>query len=1076
MARQRSSQSSRLNAHIHSFNRGEVSAAALARTDLEPLRLAAEVQENLLPYVLGKGVVRPGTRYLATTPSSNRARLIPFVFSVSDKALLEMTDSTLRVYLDGALITRPAVTSTVTNGNFSATEGWITISRGGGTFSASGGVATLVGAVNVGGSMTIYRDVTTSTVGTEHALRIDVDRGNVLFRCGTTAGDGHYIAETSLGEGDHSLAFTPTDATYYVWFKTDAETQVEINSIAVESSGVMTLSLPYSTTELRGVRFDQSGDIVYLAHEDYQQRKIERRGTRSWSVVKYFSDTPPFTLGPTALVTLDPSGTKCRGNLTLSARSDFFESTHLGAMFRLRHNGQRVEQSFSTDGGANGQGEFTDVIALPLWPAGTSKPEYSFTATDTVAATGTWTRDTSFESANFGFASNLTGSGRQEFIDVQIDDTVDTWKRAGFASGTMSGGTWLLRLTTEHGGGYGICRVTGVSSGTSASIEVTDPFSNNIGTTDWDESEWSDRLGWPSAVCFFDGRLWWGGRDKLWGSVSDDYENFDDQTEGDAGPILRNVATGAVNQVRWLLPLIRLMVGTEGSEVVAKSSSLDNPLTPTEFSLRDISTQGSASVSPVKADGIGYFVQRSGKRLYALVFGDTDYASTDLTRLNDDIAGSGGFVELSMQRQPDTRVWCVRADGDVALCIHEPEEEVLGWVKIIPAKTNMNVLATEGTIESVCVLPGTNEDEVYCAVRRRVNGSAVRYVEKFAMESSALGVTGNHFMLDSYATEGSGAGTMSNLTHLNTEMVCAWGTASDGTTGPLFPPGHTTTVTDGVIALGMIDPRLCTLIGDMTSGGGLAAAFDGDVVQTSDASARKLTGTSAYVGLTLTGPSKIGRVCMRGCSSGSSFSGFIDGTSSITINLYAKTGAAPSSETDGTLLGTITFSDVSDNAQKIITSSDTTTEYSHVWVQITNAAATAMGFSEVQFFNPNTYTNVVAGLPYDWRYKSAKMAYGAQGATSLLQPKKVTSLGIVAQDFMLDSVKYGRDFDHLVPLPRIKDGVPQAETTVMTEHDERAFPFTGNWDTNSRVCMKGSAPYPFTALGIVVGIELEEKA
>jgi hypothetical protein len=1065
------SKSSRLNAHIESFNRGEVSAAALARTDLDKLRLAAEVQENLLPYVLGKGVARPGSKYLATTPSSNQARLIPFVFAVDDKALLELSDSLLRVYVNDALVTRASVTSSITNGTFAATEGWITTSRGGGQFVATDGEAILRNP-NINGRISIHRSATTSNAGTEHGLRIIVTRNSVTFRCGTTAGADNYISETELGEGEHSLGFTPTDGTYWVWFNTRSEIEVKVDSIAVESAGVMTLPTPWLTADLRDVRFDQSGDIVYCANENYQQRKIERRGTTSWSVVKYYSANGPFTLGRTADIRLDPSGT--RQQVTLSADRPFFTSSHVSTLFKLTHTGQRVDQGISTDGGTGGDGSFTDIVSLPLWSAGTTKPAFTYKTTDnaSAAATGTWTLERSFEGQDIGFREIVDGTGRNASSTVNVDDTVDTWHRLGVRAGEMSGGVWRFILTTEHGGGDGIIRVVKVSSTTAAVGQVLVHFKETNGTQDWVEGEWSDIFGWPSAVCFFDGRLWWAGRDKIWGSVSDDYENFDATTEGDSGPILRNIATGAVNQARWLLPLIRLIVGTEGSEVSAKSSSLDNPLTPTEFSLRDISTQGSASVSPVKADAIGYFVQRSGKRLYALRFDSgVDYTSLDMTRINDGIAGTGtGFVELSVQRQPDTRVWCVRSDGQVAVLLHEPDEDVAGWARIITAQSDQNATPTDGFIESVCVLPGTDEDDVYMSVKRIINGSAVRYIEKFAKEMNVRGTAGSHFMADSYATEGTATANMATkLTHLNGERVVGWGTATDGTTGPIAN-GDYLFVTDGTCRLGLIDRRLGTNIGDMTASSGLAGAFDGTTATTANTPSAV---TAAYVGKTLAGSSRISAAVCRGVAA----AGFTSGAN-YTLNLYAKQGAAPASSTDGTLLGTTgSLADANDDSTKTITSSDTTTEWDHVWVEVTTSggAAAFLRMGELSFFSPTTYSNAVVGLQYHWRYKSAKLAYGAQGATSLLQPKKVASLGIIAENFMIDSVDYGKDFDTLYDLPRTRDGETQSTSTVMTVHDERAFPFSGNWDTDSRVCMKGSAPWPCTLLGIVIGLELEEK-
>jgi hypothetical protein len=48
------------------------------------------------------------------------------------------------------------------------------------------------------------------------------------------------------------------------------------------------------------VRFDQSADVLFVACEGHQQRRIERRGTspnaRSWSVVLYQPEDGPFDL------------------------------------------------------------------------------------------------------------------------------------------------------------------------------------------------------------------------------------------------------------------------------------------------------------------------------------------------------------------------------------------------------------------------------------------------------------------------------------------------------------------------------------------------------------------------------------------------------------------------------------------------------------------------------------------------------------------------------------------------------------------------------------------------------------
>ncbi|MEP9388468.1 hypothetical protein [Mesorhizobium sp. KR9-304] len=67
---------------------------------------------------------------------------------------------------------------------------------------------------------------------------------------------------------------------------------------------------------------------------------------------------------------------------------------------------------------------------------------------------------------------------------------------------------------------------------------------------------------------------------------------------------------------------------------------------------------------------------------------------------------------------------------------------------------------------------------------------------------------------------------------------------------------------------------------------------------------------------------------------GSNDHGYCSNTNpSITITLYGKTGSAPASRTDGTTLGSTTFTDTANESTgRQINSSDTATYWDHVWV------------------------------------------------------------------------------------------------------------------------------------------------
>lgn len=891
---------------IHSFNVGEVSAAALARIDQEKLRLAAETQRNILPSVIGKGMMRPGFGYTGASKSNNQARGIPFIRAIDDFADIELTDGVFRVWVDDELVTRPSVTSTVTNGDFSSSTGWtLTASDG-----ASGDInSTVSGALYMaatarGSSVTCTRSVTTSSGGTEHALRIVVTRGPVYFRCGSTSGDDDYITETALDTGTHSLAFTPS-GTYHVHFKTQREAAVIVDSIAVESAGVMELTGPWTTAQLREIRYDQSIDVLYLSHTDWQTRQIERRSGTSWSIVLFKPDDGPFTLTRTAQVRLKPEAT--RGNTQLTADAPFFRSEHVGAIFKITHD------RFTADFELAGADIFTDAIRVSGIGA-----DNDFNVTLSSTWSGTLRLQRSYESRDFGFintGANYSTAGSNAVQPGSTFDNVIHYYRVGFGSTDYTSGSATVFFDYTGDSGFGICRVVAFNSSVSVDIEVLKDFKRTSFSDNWQEGEWSDYRGWPSANTFFDGRLWLLRKDQFWGSESDGYTLFNLETEGDSASIQRNIATGgSVNTGVAMLALQRLLFLTAGSESSARASSIDEPLTPSNISVKDASTQGSASVSPVKLDGRGIFVQKSGSKLYQIVynFEANDYTSRNLNRLNEDIGGDG-IIELAVQRQPETFIWGVRSDGIGLILLYDDNEDALGWF----------TLETDGAIESMFVLPGTAQDHLYVWVNRTINGSTVRYREKMALHSEAVG----------------------------------------GTTTKLADSGLFTSSASTSCTLAHLASSTASLIGWGTSTAGIKTVLSGLSISTA---------------------------------------GIVD------------LGAS----------------------------------YSNTWL----------------------------GLPYTGQYKSAKLAYGAQGGTALLQRKVVPQAGLLMTNVHRDAIKVGPSFDdlHSFQIRGSNGQVLSDANAVKSGHDAIAQPFGGKWNTDSRICLQIQPGYPATLLGIVFDIDTNE--
>ncbi len=742
---------------LFGFNRGLISTLALARGDLKRMALSAEIQTNWMPRVLGPMMLRPGTTYYQSGRNDAAAVHIPFVFATDDTAIIELTDSAMRVNLSGLAITRPSVSTAVTNGTFdSNVTGWTDSDESGGVSAwLTGGYLSLLG----NGTAAAIRDQEVTVAGAdqnvEHALAIRVTRGTAVLKVGSTIGAETYLSSIVLREGYHSLAFTPT-GNFWIRLQANDNTAVLIDSVAVEAAGAMVLTSPWEAGDLQNIRFEQSGDVIFVCDGAHRQMRIERWGTRSWSLVNYIAEDGPFRNQNVTATTMAVGAIS--GSTTLTASKPYFKSTNVGSLFRLESAGQTVSAAAVAE----------DTATDPIRVTGIDNGRvFSVIISGTGVGTATLQRSVSEP----GDWTDVTTYGVNQ--TTTYDDTLDNqiiYYRLYVKVGDYTSGTRGMQLSYSAGSIQGVGIVTGYTSSTVVSIDVLDPFGGTAATADWWEGQWSDRRGWPSSVALHDGRLCWAGKDSINLSVSDAFESFDDGVEGDSGPIKRSVGSGPVDKINWLLPLAHLLVGTQGAELVAKSSTLDEPLTPTQFSLKPASTLGSANLRALKVDAGGIFVNRGGSRVYEMTLdgGVYNYVSDDLTAIVPEI-GRPSFVRVAVQRQPDTRIHCVRSDGKVAILIFDRLEKVTCWV----------LYETDGTVEDVVVLPGSVEDEVYYYVNRTINGNTKRYLEKWALESEAQNDALSILSDSTYVWTGASSTTITGLSHLEGETVVVWANTKD---------------------------------------------------------------------------------------------------------------------------------------------------------------------------------------------------------------------------------------------------------------------------------------------------------
>lgn len=151
--------------------------------------------------------------------------------------------------------------------------------------------------------------------------------------------------------------------------------------------------------------------------------------------------------------------------------------------------------------------------------------------------------------------------------------------------------------------------------------------------------------------------------------------------------------------------------------------------------------------------------------------------------------------------------------------------------------------------------------------------------------------------------------------------------------------------------------------GNMTSGGGLAAAFDGTVNQPYSASAYDggaFSHGGGYVGKAFSSPQPISRVDVYGVTDAGGFT-FIAG-STVTLSIYGKASAL-SGPTDGTLLGTTSFTASSPGGASQLKSINCSGgPYPYVWVCNSSGGggSTDAYVCDVRYFVSNAPASVAA--------------------------------------------------------------------------------------------------------------------
>lgn len=666
-----------------SFNAGEFGEEMAARIDFERFGLAASLMSNWIPLAQGGMTRRQGFKTLASGVSAGR--LMAFSSPLALDYLAICNAGSWAFWYDEARITTEDNSVTITNGVFAAgLAGWTDSSTGAAT--ATGTASGLELEVPASGSgIAMIDQQITATSGLTYSVVVTVATGPVNVKFGSAAGASDYRSGT-IEAGEHVFEITPTSSNFWVRLASGNRYVVVVTSIADYSNTAVSLSNSYTSGDLDDIHKAQVADVMFLASENQEFASLSRRSTSGFGFgAEMLRGGPLDTPDPNG-ITLTPDGVS--STVTITASEPLFEAGDVGRSMQITHAGQDVSLLVSAEN------TFTDTIKVT--GSGTFR-QFKFIVTGTSTSTVTAQRSFVSDTGPWDDKSNNFTSPHDETFDDELDGQT-VWYRIGVKTGNYVDPV-TVALEYAAGSTVGEAVITSFTSSTEVDVRVIEPFYAAEESSDWRLSVFGGTKGYPSSVAFHEGRMWLAGGNSTFGSVSDDYTNFAEGLNDDDA-----ISRRAASVVRWLTSAGELAAGLNDKLAAGRTSDLDAPYTPTNFRLRDYSTEGAKRVEPVAVDQAAIFVRRDGETVSEFAFSQqtTGYNNVSLTRLHPKIT-LGGVKRLAFQRAPERRVWVLKETGELLVLTYLRDENVVGWSRV----------EMEGFVEDVAVVAGEGRDRVY---------------------------------------------------------------------------------------------------------------------------------------------------------------------------------------------------------------------------------------------------------------------------------------------------------------------------------------------------------------------------
>ena len=477
---------------------------------------------------------------------------------------------------------------------------------------------------------------------------------------------------------------------------------------------------PYVEADLFDIHYVQSADVMTLVHPNYPPKELRRLGGANWTLtdISFVSSlATPTGVSVTATGwTTTATGASGASTIVCASISGIaLGQTPTGAGIAAGATVVGIAASTGTITlSAANSGAVSGIITF----YGPTTYKYKVTA---MGATGI---DESLASSEVTCTNNLLVANTSNTIVWSAVAGAQRYKVYKFSSGLYGyiGQTDQLSFIDDN-----------ITADMGSTVAITNnPFSG--------------AGNYPGAASYFEQRRTFAGTtnapQNLWMTRSGTESNlsYSLPTQDDDAISFR-VAAREANTIRHIVPLTNLVLLTSSAEWRVTSLNSD-AITPTTVSVRPQSYIGASNVQPVIINNNLIYAAARGGHMRELAYNwqASGYVTGDLSLRAPHLFDNRNIMDMAYAKSPQPIVWGVSSNGWLLGLTYVPEQNIGAWHRH----------DTDGTFESCAVVAEGDEDVLYVVVKRTINGSSVRYVERMA--SRQFATPADAFFVDSGAT------------------------------------------------------------------------------------------------------------------------------------------------------------------------------------------------------------------------------------------------------------------------------------------------------------------------------------